>query len=196
MDMIIKNIDLFTRKNEFTKNQKNKVKSFKEIYKQHSIYDWDDYKDGFNSIGDFFKKIVDDTPEIRKGLIRWVKSHKKELGYKKFESSSYNFDNTLIQVDTLDDYNKLMHFLEKLGYQWSNKLPTEKNFFGEYEQLCINVSHKKLSYGSRRFYLQEEVFMDYKIINFKDLNISKITRIENPDQDPYGEEDWGFTIED
>lgn len=79
--MIIKDIDLF-KSNEFTKPQRVKIKSFKEIYKQYKNLNWDEYKNGFDSIHDYFKKVIDDTPEIRQQLISWVKSHKSELGYK------------------------------------------------------------------------------------------------------------------
>jgi hypothetical protein len=63
----MKDINLFKHKNEFTKSQKNKIKSFKEIYKTYKKINWNDYKDGFNSVGDFLHQLVKDTPEVRKG---------------------------------------------------------------------------------------------------------------------------------
>lgn len=71
-----------------------------------------------------------------------------------------------ILVETQEEYDKLMQILEENECKWgAGELPTKRDFFGRYEELCIEYDDEHLYYADKDFYENG----GYKIITFKEF---------------------------
>ena len=97
-------------------------------------------------------------------------------------------DNYKISVifDTIEEYDKLMSYLDELDYRWnSGHMPSRQNYFSDKYPIVIRPLSKKLTIGG----------YDYDEINFKNLDLEKLKpkpRKLNLEDDPFGEENWGY----
>lgn len=107
------------------------------------------------------------------------------------ETTAENFpQKCVVLINTQLDYNILMMELENLDYEWGcGHNPTTKDYFNKYNNFCISITDKKILYGNLDYYKNTHPYNKYKFIHY---NNKKYNKIEKPEIDPYGEEDWGF----
>ena len=124
------------------------------------------------------------TPDDPYGEEDWgweVKENKFESGY------------FVIRIHSLNEYNELMRLLEEDGHMWSNgRYPTLGTTLYSDRMQVIWVEYR-LSWSDYNYY-ETHNGHNFPCIEFKDFTeerMKKYKRIERPDLDPYGEEDWG-----
>ena len=101
------------------------------------------------------------------------------------------FDNSFdILIENLSDYNLIMQKLEDRGYIWqNNKLPTSLCYFNGRPNYILHASTNKiLTYYNNPLSIDVILTVD----EFLKIENKKFRKIENPEIDPYGEEDWGY----
>lgn len=87
--------------------------------------------------------------------------------------------NTVVNVESREEYDELMRLLEDSGFKWgNNKKPTDKNNFYYYgRDTCINISQRYLLYAGRGYYARS----NRTIITLKQLKEKFMTTHNNPD---------------
>jgi len=102
--------------------------------------------------------------------------------------------NVIIRIHSRLNYDILMKKMRELGIRWSGgELCGEEDpYFDNYPDFCIRINEKgEVNYCGFNEYVSMGALKNNKFINDYDI-IGNIKRIENPDVDPYGEDDWGW----
>lgn len=122
----------------------------------------------------------------------------EDWGYEIQENKNYLYKDLAIYIKTQSEYDLISKKLEELGYNWGNRhiLPTDKNYFSNYKNFVLHLNpDNSLSYGNLEFY--QKAYPELEIIDAVNYLGDKIgKKIERTDIDPYGEEDWGYEIQE
>lgn len=113
-----------------------------------------------------------------------------EIRFESFINENFNINHVIVKIDSEEEYNILMEYLEKIGILWkSGDVPKSI----KYNKNSIRIRDGRLTRAAYEYYLDN--LDGAKIVNVEDvLKGKKFKKIEHPD-DPFGEEDWGYVQE-
>ena len=97
---------------------------------------------------------------------------------------------TCVLIENSKDHNEFMRVLEDFGYLWGSDFrPTTDSFRFDYPIIVLYPNMKIYKSNVKHEEMEESI-----IYNFSDFFRNR-KKIENPEVDPFGEENWGYIQE-